>query len=315
MNRFPLIRYFATCLDKLKKSVLLQPLWGNLFHSKTLKNQGKVDALSYKTVSLNDKTVKKEWVVVDATDMVVGRLSTQVAMILRGKNKPSFTPHVDCGDNVIIINAGKIRFTGSNLADKVYVRHTGYPGGQRFASPKQVLNTHPERVLEMAEDKSVPLFERIRFLTIFASNLEEFYMVRVASLLSKLESNPNAINSAGFTPGELLEEISVRARELTLRHARLFKDQIVAELANEKIEIIHWDGLSDEERSHVSRIFSDRIFPVLTPLAVDPSHPFPYISGLSLNLAVIVKNPKTSEEYFARIKMLIDCILYNFGLT
>jgi len=115
-----------------------------------------VDALSYKTVSLNDKTVKKEWVVVDATDMVVGRLSTQVAMILRGKNKPSFTPHVDCGDNVIIINAGKIRFTGSKLADKVYVRHTGYPGGQRFASPKQVLNTHPERVLEMAVRGMLP---------------------------------------------------------------------------------------------------------------------------------------------------------------
>ena len=160
-----------------------------------------------------------------------------------------------------------------------------------------------ERVLEMAEDKAVPLFERIRFLTIFASNLDEFYMVRVASLLSKLESNPNAINSAGFTPGELLEEISVRARELTLRHARLFKDQIVAELAKEKIEIIHWDGLNDEERSHVSRIFSERIFPVLTPLAVDPSHPFPYISGLSLNLAVMVKNPKNAEEYFARVKV------------
>ena len=137
-----------------------------------------------------------------------------------------------------------------------------------------------ERVLEMAEDKSLPLFERIRFLTIFASNLDEFYMVRVASLLSKLESNPNSINSAGFTPGELLEAISVRARELTLRHAKLFKDQIVGELANEKIEIIRWDGLSDEERSYVSRIFSDRIFPVLTPLAVDPSHPFPYISCL-----------------------------------
>ena len=160
-----------------------------------------------------------------------------------------------------------------------------------------------ERVLEMAEDKLLPLFERIRFLTIFASNLDEFYMVRVASLLSKLESNPNSLNSAGFTPAELLEAISVRVRELTLRHAKLFKDQIVAELAQEKIEIIRWDELSDDERSHVSRIFADRIFPVLTPLAVDPSHPFPYISGLSLNLAVIVKNPKTSEEYFARVKV------------
>jgi len=160
-----------------------------------------------------------------------------------------------------------------------------------------------ERVLEMAEDQSIPLFERIRFLTIFASNLDEFYMVRVASLLSKLESNPGSVNSAGFTPNELLEAISIRVRELSLRHAKVFKDQIVEELAKEKIEIIRWDGLSDDERNHVTRIFHDRIFPVLTPLAVDPSHPFPYISGLSLNLAVMVKNPKTSEEYFARVKV------------
>ena len=160
-----------------------------------------------------------------------------------------------------------------------------------------------ERVLEMAEDESIPLFERIRFLTIFASNLDEFYMVRVASVLSKLESNPGSVNSAGFTPNELLEAISVRVRELALRHANVFKDQIVEELAKEKIEIIRWDGLSDDERNHVTRIFHDRIFPVLTPLAVDPSHPFPYISGLSLNLAVMVKNPKTSEEYFARVKV------------
>jgi len=160
-----------------------------------------------------------------------------------------------------------------------------------------------ERVLEMAEDQSIPLFERIRFLTIFASNLDEFYMVRVASLLSKLESNLKSENSAGFTPAELLEAISVRVRDLTLRHANLFKSQISPELKTHDIEFLRWDDLSDDERNYVSRIFSDRIFPVLTPLAVDPSHPFPYISGLSLNLAVIVKNPKNSEEYFARIKV------------
>ena len=160
-----------------------------------------------------------------------------------------------------------------------------------------------ERVLEMAEDLSIPLFERIRFLTIFASNLDEFYMVRVASLLSKLESNSKSANSAGFTPGELLEAISVRVRDLTLRHANLFKKVISPELKTHDIEFLRWDDLSDDERAYVSRIFSDRIFPVLTPLAVDPSHPFPYISGLSLNLAVMVKNPKSSEEYFARIKV------------
>jgi polyphosphate kinase len=160
-----------------------------------------------------------------------------------------------------------------------------------------------ERVLELAEDESIPLLERVRFLTIFASNLDEFYMVRVASVLGKIETNPNLVNSAGYTPAELIEAISVRVRELTQRHANLFKKVISPELKIHDIEIIHWDDLSDDERSYVSRIFSDRIFPVLTPLAVDPSHPFPYISGLSLNLAVIVKNPKSSEEYFARVKV------------
>ncbi len=160
-----------------------------------------------------------------------------------------------------------------------------------------------ERVLEMAEDTSIPILERVRYLTIFASNLDEFYMVRVASVLGKLEANPHLVNSAGFTATELLEAISVRVRELTLRHAQLYKKVISPELKTHEIEIIHWDDLSDDERAHVSRIFSDRIFPVLTPLAVDPSHPFPYISGLSLNLAVIVKNPKSSEEYFARVKV------------
>ena len=160
-----------------------------------------------------------------------------------------------------------------------------------------------ERVLELAEDETIPLLERVRFLTIFASNLDEFYMVRVASILGKIETNPNLVNSAGYTPAELLAAISVRVKELTLRHANLFKNKIVGELEANKIEVIHWDDLSDDEHTYVSRIFRDRIFPVLTPLAVDPSHPFPYISGLSLNLAVIVKNPKSSEEYFARIKV------------
>lgn len=160
-----------------------------------------------------------------------------------------------------------------------------------------------ERVLELAEDESIPLLERVRFLTIFASNLDEFYMVRVASVLGKIETNPNLVNSAGFTPPELLIAISERVKELTLRHAKLFKQVIAPELKSHQIEIIRWDDLSGDERAHVSRIFSDRIFPVLTPLAVDPSHPFPYISGLSLNLAVIVRNPQSSEEFFARVKV------------
>ena len=105
-----------------------------------------MESLSYKTISANAATVTKEWVLIDATDAVVGRLASQVAKILRGKNKPSFTPHVDCGDNVIIINADKVKFTGKKMTDKVYVRHTGYPGGQRYATPADYLRKKPEFV-------------------------------------------------------------------------------------------------------------------------------------------------------------------------
>lgn len=115
-----------------------------------------MDTLSYKTVSANKATVTKEWVVIDGTDQVVGRLASRIALILRGKNKPSFTPHVDCGDNVIVINAEKVRLTGKKMTDKVYVRHTGYPGGQRFASPKELLNRKPLAVVEHAVKGMLP---------------------------------------------------------------------------------------------------------------------------------------------------------------
>ncbi len=115
-----------------------------------------MDTLSYKTVSANKATVTKEWVVVDATDQVLGRLAAQIAVILRGKHKPSFTPHVDCGDNVIVINANKVRLTGKKLTEKVYVRHTGYPGGQRFATPKEMLTRKPLFVVEHAVKGMLP---------------------------------------------------------------------------------------------------------------------------------------------------------------
>ena len=115
-----------------------------------------MDTLSYKTVSANAATVKKEWVIVDAENQVVGRLSSIVAKIARGKYKTNFTPHVDCGDNVIIINAEKVKMTGNKADDKVYVRHTGYPGGQRFTSPKELLAKHPERILELAIRRMLP---------------------------------------------------------------------------------------------------------------------------------------------------------------
>jgi large subunit ribosomal protein L13 len=107
-------------------------------------------------VSANVSTVQKNWYVIDATDMVVGRLASRIALMLRGKNKPDFTPHVDCGDNVIIINAEKIKLTGKKLTDKVYVRHTGYPGGQRFATPKELLKRKPFAVVEEAVRGMLP---------------------------------------------------------------------------------------------------------------------------------------------------------------
>ena len=115
-----------------------------------------MDSLSYKTISSNAATVNKEWVVIDATNEVLGRLASQVAKIFRGKNKPSFTPHVDCGDYVVVINADKVRLTGKKMTDKVYVRHTGYPGGQRFATPADYLQKRPTFVLEKAVRGMLP---------------------------------------------------------------------------------------------------------------------------------------------------------------
>jgi large subunit ribosomal protein L13 len=115
-----------------------------------------VDTLSYKTISANKATTEKGWVIVDAENQIVGRLTSEIAKILRGKHKPSFTPHVDCGDNVIVINADKIRFTGKKMTDKVYIRHTGYPGGQRFATPREVLAKNPRGVVEAAVKGMLP---------------------------------------------------------------------------------------------------------------------------------------------------------------
>lgn len=115
-----------------------------------------MDTLSFKTKSANKATVHKEWYIVDATNEVLGRLSSKVAMVLRGKNKPDFTPHVDCGDNVIIINAEKVRLTGNKVTEKQYVRHTGYPGGQRITTPEELLKKFPEKVIEKAVKGMLP---------------------------------------------------------------------------------------------------------------------------------------------------------------
>lgn len=115
-----------------------------------------MDTLSYKTISANKTTVEKEWVIVDAEDMVLGRLASKVAKMLRGKYKPNFTPHVDCGDNVIVINAEKVVMSGKKMTDKIYLRHTGYPGGQRKMTPTDILAKYPERLVEKAVKGMLP---------------------------------------------------------------------------------------------------------------------------------------------------------------
>lgn len=115
-----------------------------------------MDHLSYKTKSLNRDAIQKEWYVVDASQKVLGRMASEIAKVIRGKHKPTFTPNIDCGDKVIVINAKKVRLTGKKMDDKVYVRHTGYPGGQRFSTPRLVLQKYPNRLIEMAVRGMLP---------------------------------------------------------------------------------------------------------------------------------------------------------------
>ena len=115
-----------------------------------------MDTQSYKSVYLNKETVKKEWGVIDATDLALGRLASRVALVLRGKNKPGFTPNVDCGDNVIVVNAEKVALSGKKMTDRVYTRYTGYPGGQRFTTPKEILQTRPAELIRRAVKGMLP---------------------------------------------------------------------------------------------------------------------------------------------------------------
>ncbi len=115
-----------------------------------------MDIQSYKTTYVNNKTSDKNWVLVDAEAAILGRMSSNIAMVLRGKRKPSYTPFVDCGDNVIVINAEKVRLTGKKLTDRVHTRYTGYPGGQRFASPQEILNKDPRKLIELAVRRMLP---------------------------------------------------------------------------------------------------------------------------------------------------------------
>ena len=160
-----------------------------------------------------------------------------------------------------------------------------------------------ERVLEQAEDRDLPLLERAWFLAIFSSNLDEFYMVRVAGLMRRIKAGITPVRASGLDANQVLAQVTARAKELTARQAALFQEDIRPALAERNVSILGWDELEPHQQERLTRYFRHHIYPVLTPLAVDPSHPFPYISGLSLNLAVILRNPRSGKEHFARVKV------------
>jgi len=182
------------------------------------------------------------------------------------------------------------------------------PGGHdlphdRFLDRELSWLAFNERVLELAEDKTLPLLERVNFLAIFASNLDEFFMVRVAGLKRRIETGLAVTSSSGFEPAEVLTQISELAHSLQQRHSALFITEIEPALAQARINITRWEKLEQGEQELLSDYYRKQIFPVLTPLAVDPAHPFPYISGLSLNIAVMIKHPDNDSRLFARVKV------------
>ena len=161
-----------------------------------------------------------------------------------------------------------------------------------------------ERVLDLARDtERIPLLERAKFLAIFSSNLDEFFMVRVAGLKRRIDAGVAVPSVAGMRPRELHDAILARTHDLVSEQSRVFAEEVRPGLVDEGIEILRWAELSDDEKGRMRTLFSERIFPILTPLAVDPSHPFPYIRGLSINLAVMLANPITGAEQFARVKV------------
>ncbi len=159
------------------------------------------------------------------------------------------------------------------------------------------------RVLQLAENTSLPLLERAKFLAIFASNLDEFYMVRVAGLKRRDEMGLSVRSADGLSPREQLQRIGERGQQISVRHAKVFMESVRPALAEQGILVVTWADLDGSDRERLSKYFMEQVFPVLTPLAVDPAHPFPFVSGLSLNMAITVRQPEDGTQHFARIKV------------
>lgn len=192
------------------------------------------------------------------------------------------------------------------------------PAAPPAATPAAIIDALPEerylnrelswldfnaRVLALADDNSMPLLERAKFLAIFASNLDEFYMVRVAGLKRRDEMGLSVRSADGLTPREQLRRIGEQTQQISIRQARVFLDSVLPALEEEGIYIVTWADLDEAERERLSTYFHEQVFPVLTPLAVDPAHPFPFVSGLSLNLAITVRQPEDGTQHFARVKV------------
>ncbi|MFI0717195.1 RNA degradosome polyphosphate kinase [Streptomyces inhibens] len=219
----------------------------------------------------------------------VGSIAAHRPHAVRG-TVPGLEPDLDA-DPDAYVDEGVVGADGTEL-----------PSG-RFLDRERSWLAFNERVLELAEDPATPLLERANFLAIFASNLDEFFMVRVAGLKRRIATGVATRSASGLQPREVLEGIWTRSRELMARHAACFQQDIATELADRGIHLIRWPELTEKEQARLFTLFRQQIFPVLTPLAVDPAHPFPYISGLSLNLAVVVRNPVSGHDHFARVKV------------
>ena len=182
------------------------------------------------------------------------------------------------------------------------VETTNFPQ-ERFLERDLSWLSFNQRVLELAQDTTLPILERTRFLAIFASNLDEFFKVRIAGSKRRIEAGIAVRSVSGMLPRELLSAVLSESLRLQKKHSDIFKNQIRPILEENEIKIVRWGDLSEDEKKSLGTLFIEKIFPVLTPLAVDPAHPFPYISGLSLNLAIVINNPKNDSELFARVKV------------
>jgi polyphosphate kinase len=186
--------------------------------------------------------------------------------------------------------------------NNMIVETKSFPQG-RFSERDLSWLSFNERVLDLAQDPNIPILERARFLAIFVSNLDEFFKVRIAGSKRRIEAGIAVRSAGGMLPRELLGSVLSESYRLQKKHSEIFEKDVRPLLADKDIRIIRWNELTEDEKKSLGTLFIEKIFPVLTPLAVDPAHPFPYISGLSLNLAVVINSPKNDTELFARVKV------------